>query len=306
VAGVCLATGLVAVLVVASAAPAGAHATLNVSAVPINTVQSLSMDVPHERADTVYNVSVVVALPDEAGWSAVDCQAQVTWTCQLTTQDGRKVVRFAKNPGAPRGNDEIFNFRVQVPGVIGSFAFPTVQTYNTNETVYWIGAPGTPEPAPVLRTQEQSLPPQTSPPTSAPTHVPTPTTAGAGGGNGGGAAGGGGSSASPSPGDPGVPSADPLADVTTTLEPGATTTEDPAATTSDSAEGDDEDDPSGGDETATGPLESSDDGGSSAAVPLGLGAVAVLALGGGWLAWRQRSGASPTDPPTPEPLDPTS
>jgi LPXTG-motif cell wall-anchored protein len=165
-----------ALLVLLSASSAAAHAVFvgTPSGVPVDTDQALVMNVPHERGDDVYNVEVTVAMP--AGWQPLSCQVKDTWTCELTTLDGRRVVHFVKSSGAPPAEDETFGFSVHTATTVGSFSFPTVQKYSSAEIVRWISDPGTEEPAPVLRTIATGTTAPPSTPTTAPEHsssVPT-------------------------------------------------------------------------------------------------------------------------------------
>ena len=47
-------------------------------------------------------------------------------------------------------------------GLPGTYAFPTDQTYNTGETIGWVGTPGSNEPAPALKTQAGAPSPTTT------------------------------------------------------------------------------------------------------------------------------------------------
>lgn len=165
------------VLGLGGALPAGAHATLDVAVVPTDSSVTLTMDVPHEREDTTYNTQVVTAIPD--GWTGQSCTSKPTWTCTLTVQSGHPVVRFTKQPGAPRAEDESFTFTVRSPSTVASFKFPTIQTYSTGEVVSWIGDAGSPTPAPVLATRVGGTP-TTAPPTAPPHSSPSPTVPSAG------------------------------------------------------------------------------------------------------------------------------
>jgi uncharacterized protein YcnI len=166
--------GLVLVL---SAEAAGAHAVFVgvPSGVPTNSDVMLTMNVPHERDDTTYNVEVLIAMP--TGWTALSCQGKETWTCSVAVVDGRQAVRFTKNPAAPVAEDETFRFTVRTAATAGSYTFPTVQTYNTTEVVRWIGASGSGNPAPALNAfASNAPPPPPTPPTTNP-DAPPPTQA---------------------------------------------------------------------------------------------------------------------------------
>jgi len=170
---------LVLVLTAAMSQPAYAHAVFinGYAAYTVNTTQTLTMNVPNERDDTDYNVDIKVAIP--AGWQALSCVPKATWSCTLTTEDGRRVVHFAKTSGNVLDENEVFKYTVHTASTVGSFAFPTVQTYETGEIVRWIGAPGSEEPAPVLGTLAANAPPPATTPATAPSHARPPTTASA-------------------------------------------------------------------------------------------------------------------------------
>lgn len=150
--------------------------------VAADSVIVLTMNVPHERDDTTYNVGIEIQLPD--GWSGVGCQNKPTWTCTYATESGLVVMHFDKDPGALPAEDETFVIEVQVGETAGTVSIPTLQTYNTGETVAWIGDPGAAEPAPTLQvtgvappTTVPVAPTPTNPPTTSPPATPTPTAA---------------------------------------------------------------------------------------------------------------------------------
>ena len=176
-------SALVVVSISLSTSGAAAHATFvgAPNGVPAGSEQALVMGVPHERDDTTYNVDIVIAMP--ANWQALSCQTKPTWTCSIGTSGGRPVVRFVKDAGSGPAEDESFGFSVRASTVVGSFSFPTVQTYNTGEVVRWIDGPGGGEPAPVLATLPSGVAPETTAPTTTVDHTPstvpqaTPSTA---------------------------------------------------------------------------------------------------------------------------------
>jgi uncharacterized protein YcnI len=175
---VALVAGTVATVTAISASPAAAHAVFvgAPQAVPTNTDQALAMSVPHERDDTTYNVDVAIAMP--AGWQPQSCETKATWTCTIGASGDRQVVHYVKASGAPPAEDETFRFAVRVPATVGTFSFPTVQTYNTGEVVRWIDPAGGGEPAPQLRTAAAAAAPTTAaPPTTLAVAPTTPVTA---------------------------------------------------------------------------------------------------------------------------------
>ena len=51
------------------------------ASVAADTDIALTMNVPHERDDTTYNVEVAIRLPE--GWTGLSCQSKPTWTCAI-------------------------------------------------------------------------------------------------------------------------------------------------------------------------------------------------------------------------------
>jgi uncharacterized protein YcnI len=167
---------IAALFVLLPSSPASAHASFvgAPSGYPANSEQTLTMNVPHERDDTTYNVAVSVRIP--ATWSALSCQSKATWTCSIDVVDGRQVFRFVKTAGSEVAEDETFQFTARTAPAAGTFSFETVQTYNTSEVVSWIGAAGTANPAPTLSTLPGGAAPQSTPSTTNPDARPTTTT----------------------------------------------------------------------------------------------------------------------------------
>lgn len=172
---------LVAVLVVLPARAASAHATFSGAppAIEAGREVALTMDVPHERDDRTYNVEVVVAMA--SGWSVRSCEPKPTWTCGPATVDGRAVLRFVKDAGAAPAEDETFRFALLAPAAAGTYAFATLQTYDTGEVVRWIGAAGSASPAPQLEVTGTAPATTVAPaPPSSPSTTATPATPPAG------------------------------------------------------------------------------------------------------------------------------
>lgn len=165
-----------AALVLFSSSSAWAHASFvgGASGYPVNTDQTLTLNVPHERDGATFNVDVVIAIP--AGWTALSCQTKATWTCSLGTVDTRPVVRFTKNEGVEPAEDQAFRFTARTAPTVERFGFPTVQTYNTGEIVRWIGAAGAEKPTPMLATLPAGSAPQTTPSTTNPDASPATAT----------------------------------------------------------------------------------------------------------------------------------
>ncbi len=136
------------------------------ASVAADTDIALTVSVPHERDDTTYNVGVAIQLPE--GWTGSSCPSKPTWTCVIGRESGHDVIRYAKDDGAAPAEDEIFVIDVHTGPTPGTASFPTLQTYNTGETVAWIGEPGTAEPAPSLQVISAAAPPTTIAPAPAP------------------------------------------------------------------------------------------------------------------------------------------
>lgn len=264
-----------------TAAPAGAHATFATSSVPVNSNQTLTMDVPHEREDNVYNTQVVVAMP--VGWQASSCASKATWTCSIGTQSGRQVVKFVKNSGAPRAEDESFTYAVHTASSVGSFAFPTLQTYSTGETVSWIGDPSAPEPAPVLRTYE-GAPPPTVAPTTVPPHGSPSVTAAPGGGSTPTTSTGSGGPATT--GDPATPATDPLTGETVVPNPDTSTTSPGVDDTTPDGEG-----AAVQASEAAAVTTASESKSSNGLLLIPIAFLVAVALSGGFLIWRRNNSA---------------
>ena len=148
-----------------------AHATfVGAPAVVVaDTDIALTMNVPHERDDTTFNVGVAIRLP--ADWTGVACQNKQTWSCSIGVESSLVVIRFDKDPNAAPAEDESFGMTVHSGPTPGSASFPTLQTYSTGEVVAWIGPPGSSAPAPIL--QVTGAPPVTTQVAATPTIAPS-------------------------------------------------------------------------------------------------------------------------------------
>ena len=121
--------GLVGMVV--AGGPASAHATfVSPATAAVGTEVSLTLDVPHERAEDVFNTVVRIKVPD--GWSGISCDPFPTWTCTA----GPGEIDFMKDSGAEPAQDETFLFAARANDA-GQVAFPVVQIYSTGENVLW-------------------------------------------------------------------------------------------------------------------------------------------------------------------------
>jgi hypothetical protein len=111
--------------------PASAHATfVSPATATVGTDVSFTLDVPHERAEDVFNTVVRIKVPD--GWTGISCDPFPTWTCTA----GPGEIGFIKDSGAAPAQDETFRFAARANDA-GRVAFPVVQIYSTGENVLW-------------------------------------------------------------------------------------------------------------------------------------------------------------------------
>jgi len=151
-----------AAIVVALAAPAAAHVTVEPSSAPKGSDAVLAFVVPTE-SDSATTVQVQVQFPTDhpiaealvepvAGWTAT--VTQFTVTTPIQTDDGpvtsavKNVTWKATGKGIAVGDFQEFRVSVGLPDDADSLAFPTVQTYSDNSTVAWtdVAPAGGPEP----------------------------------------------------------------------------------------------------------------------------------------------------------------
>jgi hypothetical protein len=130
-----------------TAGVASAHAEFYRATVPISSTTSITLNVPHERAADVYNITVRIQIP--GNWQATGCQSPSGWTC-----GAGGVIEFSKlDPATELGTAEDFTFTLTAPASLGEARFPVVQIYSTGENVLWQGTAnltvvGVPNPGP--------------------------------------------------------------------------------------------------------------------------------------------------------------
>lgn len=155
---------LAAGLVVATAAPALAHASFDVRQVPAGESVSVTLRVPIET--DARNAFVDVLVPE--GWSLASCEGADGWDCESPRRnDGSQVVNLAAT-GEGAGAVEQFAMTLVAPSVQGVYSFPVVQTYDDESEVAWIGDPGTDRPAPRIQVGDDTTPVERS--SELPTH----------------------------------------------------------------------------------------------------------------------------------------
>lgn len=154
--------GAAALALVAAAAPAWAHVTVDPGSAPKGSDAVLAFVVPNEK-DPQTTTKVVVQFPHDhpipealvqtvPGWTGK--ASEFTLTKPIETSDGTfnhavdKVTWTATGTGIPVGGFQNFTVSVTLPDSADSLTFPTVQTYSDGSTVNWIQVtpPGGPEP----------------------------------------------------------------------------------------------------------------------------------------------------------------
>lgn len=136
-----------------SATAALAHASLQEELVPAGTEQPLTMRVPDER-DAADTTRVDIRAPTE--FTVLDCEQPEGWTCTVdeASLDGTVVVYERDGSGA---GEVDHRFTVTTPTELGTYVFPTIQTYDDGEEVGWIQTEMEAErPAPTLEVGESS------------------------------------------------------------------------------------------------------------------------------------------------------
>jgi hypothetical protein len=136
-----------------SATAALAHASLQEELVPAGTEQTLTMRVPDER-DAADTARVDIRVPTE--FTVLDCEPPEGWTCTVdeASLDGTVVVYERGESGA---GEVGHRFMVTTPTEVGTYVFPTIQTYDDGEEVGWIQTEtGAERPAPTLEVGESS------------------------------------------------------------------------------------------------------------------------------------------------------
>jgi uncharacterized protein len=162
--------GVGAVALVALAAPALAHVTIDPSTAAQGSFTKLAFRVPNETA-TANTTKVDVKFPDDHPLVFVSVKPKAGWTyvasktplaTPLTTDDGQvteavsEIVWTATGDGIKPGEFDDFEVSVgPLPDDADSLTFKAIQTYSDGSDVAWIqeqaaGGPEPDHPAPVL------------------------------------------------------------------------------------------------------------------------------------------------------------
>ncbi len=155
-----------AAVLVALAAPAGAHVEIDPSTAPAGSDAVLTFTVPNE-VDTANTVEVVVAFPADHPIADASIEPIPGWTAKVDTTKSATPIKTDSGTVSERvaqitwsggkiapGTFQRFSISVGLPDA-GPLEFKTLQTYSDGTTVRWIqdtvaGQAAPDHPAPVL------------------------------------------------------------------------------------------------------------------------------------------------------------
>lgn len=152
-----LSMGAAGALLLALAAPAAAHVTVQPGEAEQGGYGAFAFRVPNER-DDAGTVALSVTLPAEHPIRSVRTKPMPGWTAAMT-KDGETVrtITWTASPGIRIAPGEYQEFEVSagpLPADADALVLPAVQTYDSGEVVAWDAPPtagAEPEhPAPVL------------------------------------------------------------------------------------------------------------------------------------------------------------
>jgi len=195
-------SGVALVALIACAAPAWAHVTVESTTTVKDADATLTFQVPNEE-DNATVTKLVVQFPQNPPFPDASVQPVAGWTIDvattklttpITTNDGDtvdssiKTITWTASPAAAikPGQFQQFKVAVGLPNATGALSFPAIQTYSDGTVVSWTdqtvaGAPEPEHPAPVLtltagsETGQSSAPATTTSKSSddAPRPIPT-------------------------------------------------------------------------------------------------------------------------------------
>lgn len=143
--------------VVALAAPAAAHVTVQPAEAPAGAFFRFVVRVPNERPDAA-TTKVEVQFPEnlvfvtfqpKAGWKRSVTTTEPSEPIEAFGEEVDEVVDTVTWSGGRIGPGEFdeFGFSARVPEAAGELEFPALQTYEGGEVVRWIGPADADEPA---------------------------------------------------------------------------------------------------------------------------------------------------------------
>ena len=146
-----------ATLLLALAAPAWAHVTVQPTEATAGSFSRFVVRVPNERDDAA-TVKIEVQFPDTVTNAAFQPKQGWTRTVTMRTLDepievfGEPVTEVIdtvvwEGGRVEPGEFDEFGFSVRTPDEPGELRFPAVQTYDSGEEVRWVGEPDSEAPA---------------------------------------------------------------------------------------------------------------------------------------------------------------
>lgn len=140
----------------AAAAPASAHVTVQPNEAIAGSFSRFVVRVPNERPDAS-TVKVEVKLPPLAfvsfepkqGWDRKARQVKLSEPIEAFGQEITETVGSVTWSGGKVGPGEFdeFGFSARMPEEAGPIVFEAIQTYDSGEVVRWVGAADSEEPA---------------------------------------------------------------------------------------------------------------------------------------------------------------
>jgi len=149
-----LASALVAVALLLSALPAGAHVEIDPESAPRGSLSVLNFVVPNE-SDSASTTQLEIQFPAGKKITTAAVQPLPGWTANVE-KSSDTVQRIVWTGGSfGPGEFQQFAIRVGLPDRGKKLEFKAIQTYSDGEVVSWIqrsvkGAPEPEHPAPVL------------------------------------------------------------------------------------------------------------------------------------------------------------
>ena len=145
-----------ALCVLAMAAPAAAHVSVDPASAAKGSFATLTVRVPNERDDSGTN-KVELTLPTDKPLGSVRVKADPLWTVATEKNSAGAVTKITWSGGAIKPG-EFYEFRISagpLPKDVDKVVFRAVQTYQNGEVVRWIeeaaaGGAEPEHPAPVL------------------------------------------------------------------------------------------------------------------------------------------------------------
>ena len=156
-----------ALVVVLAPSPAWAHGELRPDRVARGSTAQLDLLLPSERPSS-RTTRVVLAMP--VGFTALDCQEPVGWTCSVVPDavEWRDVARVRAETD--------FLLTVAVPDEVGTYTLPVEQTYDDGTVNTFAGPPGSEDEAPVLTVTGAAPAPSSARPSATRSDPPRPST----------------------------------------------------------------------------------------------------------------------------------